>query len=213
MERTGKPVVLTLFAARPRVIRDAVDSARAILLAYQTGPFGGEAIARVLSGAVTPSGRLPFTYPRTTGSLEHYDHLFSAEAIKFSPTGGYTPEWDFGFGLSYTTFAYDSLQLAKRTLGIRDTLVVTVPVTNTGSRDGMEVVQAFVRQLYASVSPPVKKLRGFEKVLVKRGERRVVTLRVPVERLAFVGRDNRLRVEPGEFEVQVGGRVTRFVVE
>ena len=213
MEATGKPVVLTMFSARPRVMRDVVDGARAIVLGYQTGPFGGEAIARVLAGDVNPSGRLPFTYPRTTGSLEHYDHLFSAEAVKFSPTGGYTPEWDFGHGLSYTSFRYDSVTLAKRTLGIRDTLVVSVPVTNTGARDGMEVVQVFSRQLYASVSPPVKKLRGFEKVMLKRGERRVVTLRIPVERLAFVGRDNRLRVEPGDFELMVGGKVLKFSVE
>ena len=213
MEATGKPVIITLFAARPRVIHEVVDAARAIVLGYQSGPYGGEAIARVLSGEVNPSGRLPFTYPRTTGSIEHYDHLFSAEAIKFSPTGGYTPEWNFGHGLSYTTFAYDSVHVAKSRLGIRDTLVITVPVRNTGDRAGMEVVQVYVRQMYASVSPPVKKLRDFEKISLARGEQRVVTFRIPVQRLAFVGRDNRLGVEPGEFEVQVGGRVTKFTVE
>ena len=213
MEGTGKPVIITLFAARPRVIHEVVDAARAIVLGYQSGPYGGEAIARVLSGEVNPSGRLPFTYPRTTGSIEHYDHLFSAEAIKFSPTGGYTPEWNFGHGLSYTTFAYDSVHVAKSRLGARDTLVITVPVRNTGDRAGMEVVQVYVRQMYASVSPPVKKLRDFEKISLARGEQRVVTFRIPVQRLAFVGRDNRLGVEPGEFEVQVGGRVTKFTVE
>ncbi|MEO7456062.1 MAG: glycoside hydrolase family 3 N-terminal domain-containing protein [Gemmatimonadaceae bacterium] len=209
MENTGKPVIITLFAARPRTMHDVVAGARAVVLGYETGPFGGEALARVIAGEVNPSGRLPFTYPRSTGSIEHYDRLSSAEAIRFSATGGYTPEWDFGFGLSYTTFAYDSIQVAK----LRDTLVVSVPVRNTGARDGVEVVQVYVRQMYASVSPPVRKLRDFTKITLKRGERRVVSFRIPVSRLAFVGRDNRLGVEPGEFEVQVGGRMTKFSIE
>ena len=133
--------------------------------------------------------------------------------LKFSPTGGYNPEWDFGFGLSYTTFAYDSIHVAKAAVGVRDTLVVSIAVTNTGRRAGMEVVQVYSRQLVASVVPPTRRLRDFEKISLAAGERRVVTFRIPVSRLAFVGRDNRLGVEPGEFEIHVGGRIAKVMVE
>ena len=213
IEATGTPVVLTLFEGRPRTVRDVVDGARAILLGYQSGPFGGEAIARVIAGEVNPSGRLPFTYPRNAGAIEHYDRSASAEIGTSKPDGGYNPEWDFGHGLSYTTFAYDTLLLAKPTLGVRDTIVVTVAVTNTGRRAGMEVVPVYSRQMYASVSPPMRRLRDFEKIALAPGERRVVTFRIPVSRLAFVGRDNRMGVEPGEFELWIGGRKSRFSVE
>ncbi|MBA3670964.1 MAG: glycoside hydrolase family 3 C-terminal domain-containing protein [Gemmatimonadaceae bacterium] len=213
LERTGRPVVITLFENRPRIVRDAVDSARAVILAYETGPYGGDALARVLSGAVNPSGRLPFTYPRFAGSVEHYDHAAAAEAHVYELTGGYTPQWDFGHGLSYTTFAYDSVAVTKSTIGVRDTLVLRVTVRNSGARAGKEVVQLYVRQLAASVAPPVRRLRAFQKIALAPGERRVVLFTVPVSALAFVGRDNRMGVEPGEFELIVGGRRARFTVE
>ena len=212
LEATGKPVVLTLFEGRPRTVRAVVDGARAILLGYLTGPSAGEAIARIIAGEVNPSGRLPFTYPRNSAAIEHYDRTASAE-IGPSKPDGYNPEWDFGHGLSYTTFAYDTLHLAKRALGVRDTLVLSVAVTNTGARAGMEVVQVYSRQVYASISPPMRRLRDFEKVALTPGERRVVTFRIPVARLGFVGRDNRMGVEPGEFELHVGGRVVTFTVD
>ena len=212
LEATGTPVVLTVFEGRPRTIREVVDGARAIVLGYLTGPHAGEAIARVLAGEVNPSGRLPFTYPRNAAAVEHYDRTPTAEA-GVSKADGYNPEWDFGYGLSYTSFAYDTLHLAKSTVGVRDTLVVSVGVTNTGKRTGMEVVQVYTRQMYASITPPMRRLREFEKVSLAPGERRLVTFRIPVSRLGFVGRDNRMGVEPGEFEVHVGGRVSKLVVE
>ncbi|CAN5909128.1 glycoside hydrolase family 3 N-terminal domain-containing protein [soil metagenome] len=213
MEETGKPVILTLFESRPRTVRSVVDSAHAIVLGYLTGPFGGEAIARVLAGDVNPSGKLPFSYPRNAGAIEHYDRSTSGDVGISKPDGGYNPEWDFGFGLSYTTFAYDSLALAKNAVGVRDTLVVSVAVSNTGRRAGMEVVQVYSRQMTASVTPAMKRLRAFEKVQLAPGERRVVTFRIPVQRLAFVGRDNRFAVEPGDFELMVGGRTVKLAVE
>src|SRR5260221_44669 len=118
-----------------------------------------------------------------------------------------------GAGLSYTTFAYDSIALAKKTLAVGDTIVTSVTITNTGKRAGMEVVQVYSRQFYASVSPPIRRLRDFDKITLSPGERRTVTFRIPVQRLAFVGRDNRLGVEPGEFELQIGGKTARFIVE
>lgn len=209
---TGKPIVLALFEGRPRIVRDIVDSARAVVLGYQTGPYGGEAMAAVLFGEVSPSGRLPFTYPRHVNDVEHYDRLASANVAPDGSDKGYAPEWDFGFGLSYTTFAYDDLRLDHAERRARDTVTVSVAVTNTGARAAREVVQLYVRDLYASVDPPMRRLRDFEKILLAPGERRVVTFRLPISRLAFVGRDLTTRVEPGEFEVQVGGRTARLIV-
>ena len=213
MEATGVPVVLTLFEGRPRTIHDVVAGARAIVQAYQPGPLGGVALASVLAGEVNPSGRLPYSYPRNAAAIVYYDRSASGDVAGFNPEGGYNPEWPFGHGLSYTTFAYDSVRLAKHTVGVRDTLVVSVAVTNTGSRAGMEVVQVYSRQLYASITPSTRRLRDFEKVFLAAGERRVVSFRIPVQRLAFVGRDNRMGVEPGDFELHIGGRVAKFVVE
>ena len=213
LEATGRPVIVTLFEGRPRIVRAIVDRARAVVLGYQTGPYAGDAMAAVLYGDVNPSGRLPFTYPRATNDLEHYDHLASAEVATDGSARGYHPEWDFGHGLSYTRFQYGDLALDRATVAVRDTVVVSVAVRNAGPRDGMEVVQLYTRQAYASVDPPVRRLRDFRKIALAAGEGRTVTFRLPVQRLAFVGRDDRLAVEPGEFEIQVGGLVTRLVVQ
>ena len=213
IEATGTPVVLTMFEGRPRTVHEIVDGARAILLGYLSGPFAGEAMARVLAGEVNPSGRLPYTYPRSAAAIEHYDRSAAADIEASKGVGGYDPEWDFGYGLSYTTFTYDTLQTVKSSVGMHDTLVVSVAVTNSGKRAGMEVVQLYVRQSVASISPPMRRLRDFEKLSLAPGERRVVTFRLPVQQLAFVGRDNRWIVEPGEFEAQVGGRKASFVVK
>jgi beta-glucosidase len=203
IEATGTPVVLAIFHQRPRIIRTIVDSARAIVTGYQTGPFGGEALAGVLFGDVNPSGRLPFTWPRATGALVHYDHAFSEEA----PPVGYNPEWEFGYGLSYTTFAYSDL-----TVTAGDTIRVSVTVTNTGQRAGADVVELYTRALYASVAPAVKKLREFRRVSLGAGEKQTLTFVFPKSRLSFIGRDNKPRVEPGPFDVLVGSLSARFTL-
>ncbi|HEY0778774.1 MAG TPA: glycoside hydrolase family 3 C-terminal domain-containing protein, partial [Gemmatirosa sp.] len=213
MEATGKPVVLTLFEGRPRVIRPAVDAARAIVMGYQPGPFGGEAVAGVLFGEINPSGRLPFTYPRYTGALEHYDRTEPANSTAGDSTSGYHPEFEFGYGLSYTTYAYSDLRLGRTTAGHGDTVSVSVTVANTGARAGMEVVQLYSHQRFASVDPPVRRLRDFQKIALAPGERRTVTFRLPVERLAIVGRDNRLAVEPGVFDLIVGSQTAALTVQ
>jgi len=212
LEATGKPVVLTLFQDRPRVVRDVVDSARAVVTAYETGPFGGEALAGVLFGDVNPSGKLPFSWPRATGDVVHYDRTPSEELTPDSSAGGYHPEWPFGHGLSYTTFSYGDLRLDRKDAGQGDTVTVSVTVANTGARAGKEVVQLYVRDLYASVEPSMQRLRDFRKVALNAGERRTVTFRLPVRRLAFVGRDDKLVVEPGDFDVMVGGLTQRLTV-
>jgi len=204
--------VLVLYHGRPRVVRDAVDGAAAIVTGYETGPFGGEAVAGVLFGDVNPSGRLPFSWPRSTGAVVPYDRAGNGDAGANGPTGGYDPEWAFGHGLSYTTFAYSDLRLGAATAGVNDTVTVSVTVANSGARAGKEPVQLYVRDLVASIDPPMRRLRDFTKVSLAPGEKRTVTFRLPVSRLAFVGRDDRWVVEPGDFDVMVGGLTARLTV-
>jgi beta-glucosidase len=213
IEATGTPVVLTIFHQHPRIVREVVDGARAVVTAYQTGPFGGEALAAVLFGDVNPSGKLPFSWPRTSGSIVHYDRPAPEDATTTGSEGGYNPEWPFGHGLSFTTFAYSNLRPTNPVAGVSDTVTVSVDVTNVGAVAGKEVVQLYVRDLYASVDPPVRRLRDFDKIALAPGERRTVTFRLPIQRLAFIGRDNRPVVEPGDFDVMVGGLRTRLVVK
>ena len=213
IEGTGTPVILTIFHQHPRIVREIVDGARAIVTAYQTGPFGGEALASVLFGDVNPSGKLPFSWPRTSGSIVHYDRPAPEDATTTGSEGGYNPEWPFGHGLSFTTFAYSNLRLANTVAGVSDTVAISVDVANVGTVAGKDAVQLYVRDLYASVDPPVKRLRDFEKIALAPGERRTVTFRLPVQRLAFIGRDNRPIVEPGDFDVMVGGLRARLVVK
>jgi len=212
IEATGKPVVLALFEGRPRIIRSAVDSARAVLTGYQTGPFGGEALASVIYGNVNPSGRLPYTYPKYSGSIEFYDYTGQVAATSDQREGGFTPEWPFGHGLSYTTFAYSDLKLGSAQAGQRDTVTVSVTVANTGAREGKEVVQLYVRDLVASIDPPNRRLRGYQKIALAAGERRTVTFRLAVQDLAFIGRDDKPVVEPGDFDLMVGGLTARLTV-
>lgn len=212
IQATGTPVVLVLMENRPRIVREIVDSAAAVLLAYQPGPYGGEAIAGVLFGNVNPSGRLPFTYPRYPYSFVHYDHAYSERIGPETPDGGYRPQWPFGHGLSFTTFAYSGLSVTPKQPTTNDVLTISVRVTNTGTRAGQEVVQLYVRDLYASVAPPVRRLRGFQKISLAPGEAKTVTFRVPIAELAFIGRDNRSVVEPGAFDVLIGGLEQRFDV-
>jgi beta-glucosidase len=207
MEATGKPVILAIQHNRPRVIREVVDGARAILTAYESGPFGGDALASVIFGDVNPSGKLPFTWPRSTGSIEHADR-----AEPGNSNDAFHPEWEFGFGLSYTTFAYSDLRIDRVTVGSRDTVTVTVTVANTGKRAGREVVQLYSRDLYASIDPAVRRLRDFQSVTLAPGARKTVTFRLPIQRLAFVGLNDRFIVEPGDFELSVGGLVRPLTV-
>lgn len=211
IEATGTPIVLVLASNRPRIIREIEPAAGAIILAYQSGPFGPHAVVDVLVGNVNPSGRLPFTYPRFSGSIVPYDHKSSERAdIRFG-WEAFNPQWEFGHGLSFTTFAYSDLTLAKDTLTMDGALEFDVTVANTGERAGMEVVQVYVRDLFASITPPVRRLRAFRKISLEPGESRVLSFSIPVSDLAFVGVDNALVVEPGSFEVETGGMSARFM--
>jgi beta-glucosidase len=167
---------------------------------------GGAAIADVLFGEVTPSGKLPITYPRFVNALTTYDHKASEEPGPVaSPTLGYQPQFEFGFGLSYTTFAYANLSVTPASPARTDPVAVSVSLKNTGPRAGAEVVQLFVSQHAASVTPPVRRLKRFVKVTLQPGETRDVRFRLAPDDFSFLGADGKRTIEPGVFTVVVGG--------
>ena len=210
IEATGKPVVLVLVEGRPRIINHIVDKAGAILMAYNPGNEGGQAVADVLFGDFNPSGRLPFTYPRTPNGLITYDHkAFETEDTAFGNMA-FTPQFEFGQGLSYTTFAYSDLRLGQKTITGAADLPISVTVTNSGRRAGKEVVQVYVTDLVASLSPAGKRLKRFAKIYLEPGQSRTLTFKLRRDDLSFIGSDNKPVVEPGEFEVRIAALKDRF---
>ena len=219
VEATGVPTVLVLLEGRPRLVREIVPAVEAVVLAYWPGMEGAAAVADVLFGAVNPSGRLPFTYPKWPNALTTYDH----KGTETLDTGvlrgprGFDPQFAFGHGLSYTTFAYrdlavDSASRTREALAQGARVTVSVMVTNTGARAGKESVLLFTRQHYAAVTPPVRRLRGFEKVELSPGASRVVSFTLAGDELSYVGRDGRPVLETGAFDVMVGGLTHTFQV-
>ncbi len=208
IEATGKPVVLVLVEGRPRIINRIVDKAGAVLMAYNPGNEGGQAVADVLFGDFNPCGKLPFTYPRFPNALMTYDHkVFETEGFD---NAGIRPQFEFGEGLGYTTFSYKDLRLDRKTIRTGDPLSVSITVTNSGRRAGKEVVQLYVSDLVASLSPAGKRLRRFAKVFLTPGQSRTLTFQLRPEDLSFIGANNKPVVEPGEFEVLVAGLRERF---
>jgi len=208
LAETGKPVVLVLVEGRPRVIRTIVDDARAILMAYLPGMEGGQAVADVLFGDANPGGKLPFTYPKYSAGFVLYDHKASEEK------GGnkYDPQWPFGYGLSYTTFAYRGLAVSKSEITPKEPLTVTLEVVNTGDRPGKETVELYVSDLVASVTPPVKSLKRFQKVALQPKQVETLRFELEPEDLAFIGWDDKPVVEPGDFKALVGELSVNFAV-
>ena len=208
---TGKPVILVLNEGRPRVISKIETGAAAILNIYLPGNFGGDALADVISGDVNPGGKLPFTYPRYTNDLAGYIRKPSEGST--NPQGGETnPQYPFGFGLSYTQFTYSNMAISKGSFGPEETISLNVTVTNKGNVTGKEVVQVFVSDLVASLTPDVKRLRAFDKIQLAPGESKTITFKIPVMQLAFVNPMGKTVIEQGEFTVQVADQTASFTV-
>jgi len=213
IKATGKPVVMVLVEGRPRIINRIADGATAILLAYNPSDEGGRAIADILFGDVNPSGKLPFTYPRTPNGLINYDHKpFETENTAFGNMA-FNPQFQFGDGLSYTTFAYSDLRLGKQTIAANDELPVSVTVKNTGNRAGKEAVLVYVSDLVASISPPGKRLRRFAKINLDPGQTKTLNFNLRREDLSFIGSSNKPVLEPGEFEVRIGNLTQKFTLK
>ena len=211
---TGKPVVVVLFEGRPRVLGDIPETAAAVIQAYRPGSRGAEAVVDVLYGEHNPSAVLPYSYPRYSGDITPYDRRVLADIQQLKPGkvtyGGYKPAWPFGHGLSYTDFEFDNLRLDRDVLERNESFTVTVQVTNTGARAGDKIVELFVSDLYASLSPAHKKLRRFARVSLQPGESETVSFQLTAENLSFVNAALEWVTEPGEFRVAIGDLTATF---
>jgi beta-glucosidase len=204
MVATGKPVVAVLFHGRPNAITELAEAVPAILDCWYLGQECGTAVAEALFGDLNPGGKLPISVPRSAGHLPcYYNHKPSARrGYLFDDT---RPLFPFGFGLSYTTFAFTHPRLKKKKIKRGEATQALIDVTNTGPRAGTEVVQLYVRDLVSSVTRPVKELKGFQKINLAPGETQTVTLDLtPQDTLAFYDVSMKFVVEPGEFEIMLG---------
>ena len=200
---TGTPTVVVLIHGRPLAVNWIAENVPAILDAWYPGQEGGDGLARVLFGDVNPGGKLPVTVPRAVGQLPmFYNHKPTARrGYLFETT---EPLWPFGFGLSYTTFEVSEPRLDRKTIGVSESVVVSVDVKNTGDRAGDEVVQLYIRDRVSSVTRPVQELKAFERIRVEPGASATVEFRLGPEALRFFNRDMQRVVEPGEFDILVG---------
>ncbi|WP_316634687.1 beta-glucosidase BglX [uncultured Flavobacterium sp.] len=215
--KTGKPVVLVLFDGRPLVIKEENETVPAILNVWFAGSEAGYAIADVLFGDVNPSGKLTATFPRSVGQLPiYYAHKNTGRPLsntegKFEKfRSNYIDErneplFPFGFGLSYTSFEYSNLKISSDKMNFSGKLKVTVDVANTGNYDGKETVQLYIRDLVGSVTRPVRELKNFQKITLKKGEKQTVSFDITVEDLKFYNSDLQFVAEPGQFDIFVGG--------
>ena len=214
--KTGKPVVLVLFTGRPLVLTWEEEHVPAILNVWFGGSEAAYAISDVLFGDVNPSGKLTATFPQNVGQIPlFYNHKNTGRPLqegrwfeKFRSNYldvSNEPLYPFGYGLSYTTFAYSDIHLSSTEMSADGELTATVTVTNTGSRDGAEVVQLYIRDLVGSVTRPVKELKGFEKIFLEAGESRKVSFSITPELLKFYNYDLQFVCEPGDFDVMIGG--------
>lgn len=229
LKETGQPVIAVILAGRPLTLANILDHVDALLFAWHPGTMGGPAIADLLFGVESPSGKLPVTFPRMVGQVpiyyahkktgkpatsESYRHIddipvrmpqSSSGFVSTHMDAGFTPQYDFGYGLSYTDFAYSDIRLSAEEIGLAGTLTVEAVVSNTGDAAAEEVVQIYTRDLVGSVTRPVKELKGFKRILLQPGERQTVRFVIRPDDLAFYGRDMKRIIEPGEFHVWVGG--------
>jgi beta-glucosidase len=203
LTKTGKPVILVLFESRPRIFTKVEAALKAVIMGYRPGNEGGRALVDLLYGDANPSGRLPFTYPRFTGSLVTYDHKNSEMRDKDSGFNGFNPLYQFGSGLSYTTYSYADLTCSSDTLKGIDTLTIKVKVSNTGKMAGKEVVQVYIRDEYATITPSVKRLRAFSKIALNPGETKEVSFSISKNNLGFVNNSNQWITETGDFTIMV----------
>ena len=209
LAKTGKPIILILNEGRPRLIADIEPLAKAVVDILLPGNYGADALANLLSGKANFSAKMPYTYPREINSLYNYDYKVSEEVGTMAGAYNYDAkvslQWPFGFGLSYTTFAYSNLRVDKTSFKADDVLTISVDVKNNGQRAGKEPVLLYSSDIVASIVPDNKRLRDFTKVDLQPGQQQTVTFRLPARELAFVGADGQWLLEEGDFLLKVGG--------
>jgi beta-glucosidase len=229
LRQAGKPLVAVVMAGRPLTLANVVDQVDALLFAWHPGSMGGPAIADVLFGREAPSGKLPVTFPRMVGQVpiyyahkntgkpatpETYQHIddiprgmpqASSGWVSSHLDAGITPQYPFGFGLSYTEFRYSDISVSAEEVAVGETLTVAATVTNVGSREATEVVQLYLRDRVGSVTRPLRELKGFQRIRLTPGESSRVEFALGPAETAFYGRDMQWRAEPGAFDVWIGG--------
>jgi beta-glucosidase len=229
LAQTGRPTIAVIMAGRPLVLAPTLEQVDALLYAWHPGSMGGPAIADVLFGKVSPSGKLPVSFPTMSGQVPiyynrkhggkpatadtfvHQDDIpvrapqLSSGMVTSHLDAGYLPQFPFGFGLSYTTFAYSDIAVDRAHLPVGERLTVTATVKNTGAVEAEEVVQLYVRDLVGSVTRPVRELKGFQRVRLKPGTSQRVAFELGPDALAFTGRDMQRVTEPGVFHAWIGG--------
>jgi len=203
LSKLSKPIILVCCFNRPRIIHSIVNKADAIIYAYLPGDEGGRAIADCIAGIINPSGKLPFTYPKATNEIVHYDHKASEDLATDFSNNAYQPEFDFGFGMSYTHFTYSDFKVSSDTLLNNDSISISIKVTNDGKLNGKEVVQLYYKDLVASITPSVKKLVAFEKVDLSFGQSKVVNLKVAKSDFSFINKDLKRVTEEGTIELML----------
>jgi beta-glucosidase len=227
LAKTGKPIVLVIMAGRPITITNIIDDVDAVLMAWHPGTMGGEALHDIIFGLSEPEGRLPVSWPKTAGQLPYfYNHKNTgrpAEDGQFVqmdsiPIGvwqsslgndshyldvGYTPHFPFGFGLSYSTFKYENITVNKQVFGFNDTIEVNAKITNTGEKDGKELVQLYVQDVVGSITRPIRELKRFKHIYLKSGESKEVTFMITSEDLKFTNSKMIHAAEAGNFNVWI----------
>ena len=199
LSKTGIKIVLVLVEGRPKIISEIEPLADAIIQCYLPGDQGGRALADIIFGKINPSGKLPYTYPRHSGVIMHYDHKQS-EVINGNTWANdfFNPQYNFGFGLSYTDFEYSNLVVDKNKYNLSEQINITVDVKNTGKREGKEVVQLYTRDHFATISPPLRKLIRYNKIVLSPGETKTVCFKVSPKDLGFYNSENIWVNEPGK---------------
>ncbi|WP_298514081.1 glycoside hydrolase family 3 N-terminal domain-containing protein [uncultured Kordia sp.] len=242
LAKTGKPIVLVIMAGRPITVTNILDDVDAILMTWHPGTMGGPAIHDMIFGIAEPSGRLPVTWPKVAGQLPlFYNHkntgrpVIPEEFVQMDsiPIGawqsslgntshyldiGYLPQYPFGYGLSYTTFAYSNQTLSSNTISENNDITVKVTVKNTGAREGNEIVQLYVQDVVGRITRPVRELKGYQKVTIKPNEEKELTFTLSLEDLKYYDNNEEYGVEKGDFKVWIGqnaaaGLTTKFRYE
>ena len=228
LAKTGKPIVLIIMAGRPITITNVIDKTEAVLMAWHPGTMGGEALYEIINGIKAPEGRLPVSWPKTAGQLPYfYNHKNTgrpADSITFIPIdeipigawqsslgnkshyldAGFTPHFPFGYGLSYTTFKYTDIAISKNSIQCNEDLEVKVSITNSGKKDGKEIVQLYIQDVVGSITRPVKELKRFQHVFLKSGETKEILFKISSKDLEFVNHKIVKAAEEGDFQLWVG---------
>ena len=210
---TGKPVVVVLVEGRPRVISRIADKTPAMLLALNPSSEGGTAIADVLFGDYNPNGKLPFTYPRNPNNLLTYDYKLYDNSENVAVNAVTRPQFEFGTGLSYTTYAYSNLKLSANSIPSNGEITVSVDVKNTGQRAGKETAILYLRDEVASITPPGKRVKRFAKIALESNQTKTLTFKLNREDFSFIGADNKPIVEAGDFTVMIGDQKAMFTLQ